>query len=576
MAHLSIAGPAAIRPFSLDSGKLLLWGMILATSLLVLPPLLYLVTTSLTVQRTGAEPYLGWDNYAYVFRLSGWRLWRTTLLYAGASSGLAILFGTASAWLVARTDAPGRGLAVISAYLSLAAPVIIKGIGWILLLGPNKGVVNEFLRNVVGITGVPIELFSLGGMILLEAILWMPVVFLLTMPSLSSMDPALEEAAALSGARRSRVLARITLPLAAPAILSILLLTFIRALESFEVPLLIGVPGGLQTFTTAIFQTIRRGFVPRYGEASAYAVLLVLAMTIPLLFYYRATRSAQKYATISGKGFRPTLIPLGRWRWPAGLFLLLMPLALLAPLAILLWASFLPLYQPPSWADLGRFTLDNYAEVLSRPLTLDGLRNGLLVSGLSATGVTLLAFLLAWLVVRRREGARYLLDMLGSLPLVLPGIVLGTALLIEFLTLRFLPIYGTIWIMVIAFLIRFLPYGIRFSQAGISAIGQELEESARTAGAPASRMLRRIVLPLALPSLLAIWIYVFLYSIRDLSLPVLLAGPQNQLIAVVMLDLWNDGKIPQVGALSILLAATVSLLGWLLMRLGGRAGSRSF
>jgi iron(III) transport system permease protein len=575
MAHLSLADPAAARPLSVDSGRLLLWGMILATALLVLPPLLYLVTTSLTVQRTGAEPYLGWDNYAYVFRLSGWRLWRTTLIYAGASSGLAILFGVASAWLVARTDAPGRGLAVIAAYLSLAAPVIIKGIGWILLLGPNKGVINEILRGL-GMTGVPIELFSLGGMIMLEAILWIPVVFLLTMPSLSSMDPALEEAASLSGARRGRVLARITLPLASPAILSILLLTFIRALESFEVPLLIGVPGGLQTFTTAIFQTIRRGFVPRYGEASAYAVLLVLAMTIPLLLYYRATRSAQRYATISGKGFRPALIPLGRWRWPAGLFLLLMPLALLAPLAILLWASFLPLYQAPSWADLGRLTLDNYAEVLSRPLTLDGLRNGLLVSGLSATGVTLFTFLLAWLVVRRRESVRYLLDMLGSLPLVLPGVVLGTALLIEFLTLRFLPIYGTIWIMVIAFLIRFLPYGIRFSQAGISAIGLELEECARTAGAPASRMLRRIVLPLALPSLLAIWIYVFLYSIRDLSLPVLLAGPQNQLIAVVMLDLWNDGKIPQVGALSILLAVTVSLLGWLLMRLGGRSGSRTF
>ena len=576
MAHLALTGPAARRSASLDSGRLFLWAMLLATALIVLPPLLYLVVTSLTVQRTGAAPFLGWDNYAYVFRLSGWRLWRTTLIYAGASSLVAILYGVAAAWLVARSDAPFRGLAMVAAYLSLAAPVIIKGIGWILLLGPNKGVVNEVLRGVFGATGVPIELFSLGGMILLEAILWMPVVFLLTMPSLSAMDPALEEAAAASGAGRARIFARVTLPLAAPAIFSILLLTFIRALESFEVPLLVGVPGGLQTFTTAIFQTIRRGFVPRYGEASAYAVLLILAMLIPLLLYYRATRQAQKYVTISGKGFRPARIALGAWRWPAGLFLLIMPAALLAPLLILLWASFLPLYQPPSWADLGRLTLENYRDVLNRPLTLDGLRNGVLVSSLSATAVTLFTFLLAWLVLRRREGARFLLDALASLPLVLPGVVLGTALLVEFLTLRWLPVYGTIWIMVIAFLIRFMPYGIRFGQAGIGAIHAELEESARTAGAPAHAMLRRIVLPLALPSLLAVWIYVFLYSIRDLSLPVLLAGPQNQLIAVVMLDLWNDGKIPEVGALSILLAVTVSLLGWLLMRLGGRSGTRSF
>jgi iron(III) transport system permease protein len=573
MANLSIASPVPARSLPVESGRLVLWGAIFATALIVLPPLLYLLDTSLTVQRTGTPPHLGWDNYAYVFRLSGWRLWRTSLIYAAASSALAILLGVASAWLVARTDAPGRGLAIVSAYLSLATPVIIKGIGWILLLGPNKGVVNELLRALFGTDGVPIELFSLGGMILLESILWMPVVLLLTMPSLSSMDPALEEAAATSGAGRVRVFARVTLPLAAPAILSILLLTFIRALESFEVPLLVGVPGNLQTFTTAIFQTIRRGFVPRYGESSAYAVLLILAMAIPLLLYYRTTREAQRFATISGKGFRPSRIALGRWRWPAGLFLLLMPTTLLAPLAILLWASFLPLYQPPSWADLGKLTIENYAEVLSRPLTLDGLRNGVLVSGLSATAVTLFTFLLAWLVVRRRDSLRWSLDLLGSLPLVLPGVVLGTALLIEFLTLRFLPIYGTIWIMVIAFLIRFMPYGLRFNQAGISAIGRELEESARTAGAPTLSMLRRIVLPLALPSLLAIWIYVFLYSIRDLSLPVLLAGPQNQLIAVVMLDLWNDGKIPQVGALSILLAVTVSLLGWFLMRLG-RSGNR--
>jgi iron(III) transport system permease protein len=558
-----------------EPARLWLWGMILLTALIVVPPMLFLVQESFTVENAG-ETALGLDHYAYVFDLSGWRLWRVSLVYAAGSSCFAILVGVSSAWLVARTNAYFRQVAVIGAYLSLAAPVMVKSIGWILLLGPNKGVINEWLRALLGIEGVPIALFTLTGMTLLEGLLWVPIVFLFTLPVLSAMDPALEEAAAMSGATLWQSLRRVTLPLAAPGILAVFLLTFIRALESFEIPLLIGTPANLQTFTTAIYQTISRGFLPRYGEASAYAVLLVLIVAVPLICYYRITRHAQKYATITGKGYRPARIDLGLLRLPAGLFLLLMPLALIAPLLILLWASFLPIYEPPSVADFARLTLRNYTEVLTRPTTVAGLWNGFIVAILSSTAVAAFTFVLAWMVVRRREPARFLLDVLASFPLVLPGIVLGTAVLIEFLHAPFIPIYGTIWIMVFAFMVRLMPYGARFCYAGVMSVHVHLEECARTCGAGTLRMLWRIVLPLTLPAVASIWIYVFLHSIRDLSVPVMLAGPQNRLIAVVILDLWYEGKVPEVGALSVVLAITATLFGWAFMRLSARYGARTF
>jgi iron(III) transport system permease protein len=202
--------------------------------------------------------------------------------------------------------------------------------------------------------------------------------------------------------------------------------------------------------------------------------------------------------------------------------------------------------------------------------------NGAIVASISACVVAVYTFTCAWLVVRRRETYKWTLDFIGSLPLVLPGIVLGIAVLIEFLHIRWIPIYGTIWIMVFAFLIRYLPYGLRFCYAGIVSVHHELEESARTSGARTFTMLWRIVLPLTLPAVAAIWIYVFLNSIRDLSLPVLLAGPQNQLIAIVILELWENGEVPELGALSVLLAVTVTILGYVFMRLSQRYGGRGF
>ena len=561
-------------PPHVDSGLGGLLVLIAVSALVVLPPFFYLIQNSLVVPLPGFKTALGLENYRRVLAINGWQLWGATLGFALGSSVLAIGLGFPSAWLLARTNVPFRQTVLVGAFLSLSAPLIVKGIGWILLLGPNNGLINVWLRSWLGLQGTPIELFSLGGMIFVEGLLWTPVALLLALPPLRAMDPALEEAASMCGASRWQTLKRVTLPLARPAILAVLLLSFIRALEAFEVPLLIGIPGGVLTVTTALFQSIHSGFVLRYGEASAYAVLLTAAVSVPLFLYYRATREGARFATITGKGFRPSRIDLGKWKIPCALWVLIVPLSLCAPLLLMLWASLLPIYTTPSLGDLGRMSLANYAAVATRDDTVSGVWNSLLVGTGSASAVAAATFVLSWVVVRRRQAVRWLLDVIVSLPLVFPGIVLGIAVLVEFLNLRFIPVYGTLWIVIFALAMKFLPYGMRFSYSSLLSIDRQLEESARMCGAGTLRVLRTVVLPLSLPAIVATWIYVFMNAIRDLSTAVLLSGANNAIVSVVILNLWDNGEVPQLAALSILIVAGVAVLGVIFMKLATRHGYR--
>jgi len=563
----SIASPpGGERRFRVDAGAVGMWVLLAAGCAAVLPPFLYLIKTSLTVPLPGARTAIGLDNYARVVEIGGWDLWGVTLAFAAGASLFAVLLGASTAWLVVRTNVPFRQAAFVGAFLSLAAPPIVKGIGWILLLGPNNGLINNLLREWLDIEGTPIELFSLPGMILIEGLLFTPIAFLLCLPSLSAMDPSFEEAAAMSGARWWRTLATVTFPLARPSLLAVLLLSFIRALESFEVPLLIGVPGGVETATTALYHTVHSGFMPRYGEASAYAVLLVIAVALPLAWYYRTTREAARFATVTGKGYRPARIDLGLWKYPCALWVLVIPLALAAPLLIMLWASLLSLYSGPSPDDFARMTLVNYRAVWMREDTVAGIYNSLLVGTVSACAVAAAGLLMGWVVVRRRELARWAIDVVASLPLVFPGIVLGIAVMVEFLDLRFIPIYGSVWILIFAFVVKFLPYGMRFCHAGVLSINRDLEDSAYMSGAGHPTVLRRIVLPLASPAVVATWIYVFMNAIRDLSIAILLSGPNNGIISIVILDLWNNGEVPQLAALSVVVAAGAAVLGLVFMK----------
>lgn len=547
-----------------------LWLFVLTAAVLVylvVPPFFFILSASFLSESGPNAGELTLEHYANIAAsVSDFRvlIWNSLIFSVGSALG-ALLLGTLLAWLAERTNAPFQSVAYISAYVSFGIPGIVKVIGWILLLGPEAGLINVMTGDLLGVSPL-FDVFSMAGMILVEAFVWTPVVFLLMATPFRSMDPSLEEAALTAGSTNWQVFRQVTLPLALPSVLAVLMLTFVRSLEAFEIPALIGLPGGIEVLTTKIYMQIRSGFLPRYGEASAYSVLLIVLVSLVLFFYHRVTSQGYKYSTITGKGFRPRRIDLGSWRRIGGSLLLLLPLLQLLPLVALAWSSFLPFIQPPSRKAFAALSFNNYISAFSDGAIVWAVLNSLVVSLTSATAVVLVTFVAAWLVVRTNISQRWALDQLATVPLVFPGLVMGVAILKMYLTLP-VPIYGTVWIMVFAFLVRYLPYGIRFSYAGLLSIHRELEDSSAACGGNWGQTVRKILFPLMLPTLFAGWIYVFLITIRELSVALLLYSPGSQVISVTIWELWDNGRIGELAAFSLVITFGTVLLAGILKRL---------
>jgi iron(III) transport system permease protein len=539
---------------------------------LIVPPVFFLVRGSLSGLR-GTADALNFD--AYVAVLTSPNLLaslQATLVFALLSSVLGIVLGGLLAWLVERTDAPLKQVVYATTFVTFAVPGIIRVVGWIFMLGPRSGYVNEAARAVTGMEGPLLDIFSMAGMVLVEALFWVPVVFLLMAMPLRSMDPSLEEAASLSGASPARVLRSITLRLALPALLSVLLLTLVRSIQAFEIPVVLGLPAGIRVLTTEVWLAVREALVPRYGTASAYGVLTLLVVFVGLYFYSRVTRDAHRYSTITGKGFRPRQMELGPWRWPAAAFILLMVSIQFLPI-LALFAVSLARNISVAGNFWNHLTLQHYADVLGSPALLGSFRNSLVVGLVSATAAVALSALVVWLIVRTRIRGRYHLDQLASMPVAFPGVVLGVAFLQTYLALP-IPIYGTIWLLVVAFTASFLPYAMRYSYPGILQIHPELEECASTSGATWWRTFSRIVIPLLFPALFGGWIFIFLVTVRELAIAALLYTPHSQVIGTTILDLWVNGNTSLLSAFAMVVIAVMIPLAMVLYQLSRRMGVR--
>jgi iron(III) transport system permease protein len=547
----------------------LLTGVTLAY--LVLPPFFFILHTSLVVDRGLQSGSYTIQHFASIIESLDdvETLLVNSLVFSVGSSGIALAYGTLLAWLAERSNAPFRKLAYVSAYVSFAIPGIIKVVGWIMLLGPKAGILNA---AVVALTGSPLlNIFSLSGMILVESFLWIPVVFLLMSTPFRSMDPSLEEAATASGSTGWQVFRKVTFPLALPSVLAVLILTFIRSLEAFEIPALIGIPAGVEVLTTKIYLQIRGGLIPKYGEASAYSIVLIALVALGLYPYYRITSKTYKFTTISGKAYRPHRVDLGRWRWVGGCLMLILPLLQFFPIAAITWSSFLPFAQAPSRRALSLLSFNNYRTAFADSSIVGSVFNSLTVSVTSATVAIIITFFAAWLIVRASMKARWLLDQMAMLPLVFPGIVMGIAILKMYLAIP-LPVYGTIWILVLAFVARYLPYGVRFSHSALLSLHRELEEGAMASGASWFQMVRHVVVPLIMPALLAGWIYIFLITFRELSIALLLYSPGSQVVAVKIWELWDNGHVGELAAFSLVIAIGTVIVGSIFLSIAQRHG----
>jgi len=375
----------------------------------------------------------------------------------------------------------------------------------------------------------------------------------------------------MSGASLGQVVRRITLALSWPAIFATLLILFVRAIESFEVPALLGMPAGIFVFTSAIYEAIHR-YPSQIGLASAYGVTLLLLTSAGIWFQSRLSASGQRYSTVTGKGFRPRRIDLGRWRYlAAAIFIAYFLLIVAAPLFVLVWSSIQKYYSVPSAAALANLTLDPYRFILNHPTFLRAIWNSLLLCLGSATIIMLVTSVICWMVVKTKIPGRWLLDNLASLPIVFPGLVLGLSIMVFYLNVN-VGIYGTIWILLLAYVTRFMPYGIRYNTASMLQIHKELEESAAMSGASWGTTFRRVILPLLKPGLLAGWIYVMIVSVRELSSSILLYSPGTEVLSITIWELWENGQYVELSALGVLFILALFFLVMLAQWLGKKFG----
>ncbi|HKA34020.1 MAG TPA: iron ABC transporter permease [Candidatus Binatia bacterium] len=549
--------------------RLSLWqhGIFLLVLFLVLAPLSFLVLGSFSTARLPGDFSLhtmGLVNYVKVYADAGTLdLFTNTIIYVAGSAALGIVLAVALAWLVERTNMPGKIFLYAGVPTTLAMPGMLQAMAWVLLFSPRIGFVNAWMKDIFGPGAPVIDVYTLEGMIFLEGVRLVPTAFLMLVPLMRSMDPSLEEAAAVSGARPASTLRKVTLKLLAPALVAVMIYQAMTALEVFEIPGILGLPAGIYVFSTKIYAIVRTAtFMPVYGQANALAMVYVFIAVATTVLYTRMIGRAERYTIVTGKGYRPRQFDLGRWRIPAFIAaLLFLVVSILLPFLVFLYASFLPYLQAPSAQAFQTMTLKNYRLLAEYGEVGSALRNTFVMVVTTATATVVLSFLVSLVVVRSKFWGRKLLDQLAFVPHAIPGIVMGIAFFWLFLKIDFLPLYGTIWAISIGFTISFLSYGTRSMNAALLQIHKELEEAAYVSGAPPWRTMWRVFVPLMMPTFVGVWIWVVLHAVRIAGMPLILAeGPGNQVLAILIWNMWDEGYVPAVAAIGTLLMITLLLL----------------
>ena len=498
-------------------------------------------------------------------------LFLNSLYFALGTCVVTFSIGTYLAWISERTNTPFKKYFAVMALIPFIIPGILSTIAWILLLSPKIGLINLVIRNFIGLEESPFNVYSIWGMIWAESIHLYPLVFLLMSAAFRNMDTSLEEAALAAGSSTFMTFRRITLPLMRPAMFSVLLITFVRAIESFEVPALIGVPANLSVFTTKIFLAIHQ-YPSDFGLAGAYAVTLLVISVAGVLIYGRITRKEERYATVTGKGYRPRVIDLGPWRYvTCAVALMIFFVAVILPVFVLLWSSVIPYYGIPSRELFQKLTLANYEYVLNYPLAVTAFKNSFYLSLGSATLVMFLTSIVAWITVRSKLPGRAVLDNMTFVPIAIPGIVLGVSLIWVYLSVP-IPIYGTIWVLLLAYITKFMPYGMRAASASMVQINKELEEASLTSGGTWLQTFRKVLLPLLMPGFVAGWIYISIIALRELSTSILLYSSDTTVLSIMAFDMWEGGQYTYVCALGVLMVVLLMAMAFIALKVGAKIG----
>lgn len=547
-------------------------GVLAVVAFGVLFPVVLVVLESFQVAPPGQPAAYGLDGWRAAFSEPGLRaaLLNTltvTLVRQLLSLPLAILI----AWLLARTDLPGRHWIEFGFWAAFFLPTLTVTLSWILLLDPEYGLVNTWLARLPFVGKGPFDIYSFWGIVWVHVVTGsLTVKVILLTPAFRNMNVAFEEASYTAGGTTLRTALRITVPVMAPVILSVLLLGTMVSLQTFEVEQVLGLPFRFFVFSTMVYDLVVTR-VPRYDAATALAVLILGAM-LPLVFAQQWLTRRRLFTTVTGQ-FRSQPLRLGRWRVPALLFLLAVTVVVLGvPVGFALLGTFMKLFGFFHIAD--PWTLNNWKTVLTDDLFLRSLRNTLVLALGTAVAAVLVHSLIAYIVVRTRYAGRRLLDTISWLPFTVPGIILGLALLWLFLGVGFLrPLYGTMALLVIAGLISGMPLGVQIIKSGLLQLGSELEEASRIVGASWWTTYRRIVLRLMAPTLMAVGMITFVGAARNIGNIALLATSANRPLSILQLDYIAQRKFEEAVVVACIIMF-ISLAGALVARfLGLRGGS---
>jgi iron(III) transport system permease protein len=471
----------------------------------------------------------------------------TTLFLAVSVSSLSVIVAMPLAWLVARTDVPARRPIRITMTASFVTPPFLGAIAWEILAAPNSGILNRLWRDLAGTEEALFNIYSLPGLIFVIACYTTPFVFVLLANALDRIPADLEDAAGILGAAPSRILRDVTLPLVLPAILAGALVAFLQAMVLFGSPAILALPAGFHTITTKIFMLFQ--FPPKPNIAAA-AALPLLGVTVLLLWMQGRLMGRRRFTVIGGKGGAARLVALRHWRWPALAFaLVVLSLPVFLPYAALLKAAVTRVPSDPltldalTWHNV-RFVFVEFSQ------TMPAIWNTLILAGASATLGAALAFATAWLVARGTHPARRAVEFLATAPAAIPGIVLGVGLFLAYAKPP-LMLYGTLWILLLAYLTIELPPAFQQMRSAFHAIHPELEEASRILGATGLTTLRRVTAPLVRTALVSAWCFIFIGVVRELSAAIMLFTARTKVLSVVIYDLNESGDLGAIAVLGI-------------------------
>jgi iron(III) transport system permease protein len=571
------AGASALSTDAIPAGRpsndrgcrarLLFAAVVAIVAWIVAAPVLMLIYSGFTAE-AGKLPFeasaLSLANY---LRLLGdpktYELLAVTAVFTVGSTAIGVSVAIVFAWLIERTDLWLRKLFFVAILIPMAIPNMIYAMAWIQLLNPNNGFLNVTLERM-GLGFLQFDIFSLAGMIVLQGVTLASHGYLLIAACFRTLDASWEEQSYIAGRRLWGTMLRITLPMLKPALLAAILFFTIVAMETFDIPVTLGMTSRVHVISTQIYWSTRpeTGQLPDYGAGSALSVVLVVIALGLIHLYQRQIRNAERFVTVTGRGYRQSRIALGRWRFPLfGCATAFVLLAVMAPLLMLIWRSLLRFYMYPSAQAVAQLSFNAYRSMLNDADAPAVLANTAILALASAAAVSALAAAIAWQVLRGpvRPIWRRGLNTLAFMPQALPSIVIGLALIFTYLWVP-IPIYGTVWILVLAMVTKYLAYSTGTVVAAQMQISGELDEASRIAGAGGVRTYWRIVLPLVAPALAACFLWVMIHVVRELGLALMLYSLRSQVLSTKVWLLWENGRVADACATGILTVCALLVL----------------